>query len=286
MGSPNPGPTILPRPVAVAFDVPGNIYVLDQRRATIVVFSRATGLPVRTIGTQGSGPGQMLDPSGIALDGAGNIYVADSGNDRIVRFTGAGNYLGAITQTGRGLRGVAVTPDGGRIYTTVGNFIRIWSPDGSEIDSFGGSGRNLGKLNTPAQLTLDQAGNVWVADRGNNRVQQFGPDGERLAMVGRARDGHGAVHAPDRRERRLPGHADRDGLRQQPRPAVHARRARDAAGLALRGAAAARATRRRRSCRRGRCPTARRSTCARCARRGSSARGRCRSASAATRAAS
>jgi DNA-binding beta-propeller fold protein YncE len=196
MGSPNPGPTILPRPVAVAFDVPGDIYVLDQRRARIVVFSRATGLPVRTIGTQGSGPGQMLDPSAIALDGAGNVYVADTGNDRIVRFTAAGNYLGALTSLGRGVRGVAVTPDGSRIYATIGNFIRVLAPDGSELDSFGGSGRALGKLNTPAQITLDQAGNVWVADRGNNRVQQFGPDGQRLAMFGERGTGTGQFTRP------------------------------------------------------------------------------------------
>jgi tripartite motif-containing protein 71 len=195
-GSPNPGPTLLPRPVAVAFDVPGNAYVLDQRRAVIVVFSRATGLPVRTIGSQGSGPGQMSDPSAIALDGAGNIYVADSGNRRIVRFTGAGNYLGAITSLGSSVRGVAVTPDGSRIYTTVGNFVRVWSPSGDEIDSFGGTGKGLGKLNTPAQVTLDQAGNLWVADRGNNRVQQFGPSGERLAMVGERGTGTGQFTKP------------------------------------------------------------------------------------------
>jgi sugar lactone lactonase YvrE len=195
-GSPNPGPTILPRPVAVAFDVPGNAYVLDQRRGVIVVFSRATGQPVRTIGRQGSGPGQMLDPSAIALDGAGTIYVADSGNQRVVRFTNAGNYLGAITSMGASVRGIAVTPDGSRIYTTVGNFIRVWSPDGNEIDSFGGLGRKLGKLNVPAQLTLDQAGNVWVADRGNNRIQQFGPNGERLAMVGTRGSGPGQFTKP------------------------------------------------------------------------------------------
>jgi len=194
-GSPNPGPTILRRPVAVAFDVPGNAYVLDQRRGTIVVFSRATGRPVREIGRQGSGPGQMRDPSAIALDGAGNIYVADTGNRRIVRFTKAGNYLGAITQVGN-VRGVAVTPDGSRIYTTSGNFVRIWSPSGDEIDSFGGLGHKLGKLNTPAQLTLDQAGNVWVADRGNHRVQQFGPNGERLAMVGTRGPGTGQFVRP------------------------------------------------------------------------------------------
>jgi sugar lactone lactonase YvrE len=195
-GSPNPGPTILPRPVAIAFDAPGNAYVVDQRRAVVVVFSRATGQPVRTIGSQGSGPGQLRDPSAIALDGAGNIYVADSGNRRIARFTNAGNYLGAITSVGGSVRGIAVTPDGGRIYTTVGNFVRVWSPNGDELDSFGGLGRNLGKLNVPAQITLDQAGNVWVADRGNNRVQQFGPNGERLAMVGVRGTGQGEFTRP------------------------------------------------------------------------------------------
>jgi tripartite motif-containing protein 71 len=195
-GSPNPGPTILPRPVAIAFDVQGNAYVLDQRRAVIVVFSRATGQPVRTIGRQGSGPGQMRDPSAIALDGAGTIYVADSGNRRVVRFTNGGDYLGAITSMGASVRGIAVTPDGSRIYTTVGNFIRVWSPNGDELDSFGGLGRKLGKLNVPAQLTLDQAGNVWVADRGNNRIQQFGPGGERLAMVGTRGTGPGQFTKP------------------------------------------------------------------------------------------
>ena len=150
---------------------------------------------MRTIGTQGSGPGQMLDPSGIALDGAGNIYVADSGNDRIVRFTGGGNYLGAITQAGRGLRGVAVTPDGGRIYH--GRRLHPHLVAGRQRD------RLLRRLGTqprqaqhPAQLTLDQAGNVWVADRGNNRVQQFGPDGERLAMVGERGTGTGQFTRP------------------------------------------------------------------------------------------
>src|SRR6188472_973216 len=85
-GSPAPGPTILPDPVAVAFDGAGNAYVLDRRRSRIVVFARATGLPVRTIGSPGSGPGQLLNPSALTIDGAGTIVVADSGNERIARF--------------------------------------------------------------------------------------------------------------------------------------------------------------------------------------------------------
>jgi hypothetical protein len=52
------------------------------------------------------------------------------------------------------------------------------------VDEFAGRGSKLGKLEAPGQLALDAAGNVWVADRGNNRVQEFGPDGARLGMFG------------------------------------------------------------------------------------------------------
>ena len=108
-GSPAPGPTVLPRAVAVVFDAAGNAYVLDQRRARIVVFSRASGLPVRTIGAPGSGPGRLRSPAALAIDAAGTISVADTGNDRIARFTVNGTYLGSITGV-PGARGIAATP--------------------------------------------------------------------------------------------------------------------------------------------------------------------------------
>src|SRR4029078_9967345 len=51
----------------------------------------------------------------------------------------------------------------------------------------GGRGRTLGKLDAPAQIALDAGGNLWVADRGNNRVQEFGPNGERPLTMGERR---------------------------------------------------------------------------------------------------
>ena len=57
-------------------------------------------------------------------------------------------------------------------------------------------GRTLGKLAAPAQIALDAAGNLWVADRGNNRVQQFGPNGERLRMFGERGIGPGQFINP------------------------------------------------------------------------------------------
>lgn len=195
-GSPAPGPTILPRPVAVAFDANGTAYVLDQRRARIVVFSRTTGRPVRTIASQGRDGGQLLDPSAIAISGGGTIYVADSGNKRIARFTTAGQHLGSITDTGT-VRGIAVSPDGTAVYAAdAENRISVYDQAGVLRDDFGGTGSKLGKLNAPAQMTVDAAGNLWVADRGNNRVQQFGPAGERLVSIGRRGTGAGEFIYP------------------------------------------------------------------------------------------
>lgn len=195
-GSPAPGPTILPRPVAVAFDVNGTAYVLDQRRARIIVFSRTTGRPVRSIASQGRDGGQLLDPTALAISGGGTIYVADSGNRRIARFTTAGEHLGSFTGTGT-VRGIAVSPDGMRIYAADSrNTITVYDPTGRLLDTFGGTGKKLGKLNAPAQMTVDAEGTLWVADRGNNRVQRFGPNGERLLTLGRRGMGPGEFIYP------------------------------------------------------------------------------------------
>jgi tripartite motif-containing protein 71 len=194
-GSPSPGPTILRSPAAVAFDAAGDAYVLDQRRARIFVFARATGLPARTIATQGSGPGRLLDPTAITIAN-GVVTVADTGNRRIVRFTTAGEYLGAWTDTGT-VRGVAVTPDGARTYaSSTNNRITVYDAQGGVIMQFGGSGRALGKLSAPAQIALDAGGKLWVADRGNNRIQRFGPNGERLGMFGERGTGPGQFINP------------------------------------------------------------------------------------------
>jgi tripartite motif-containing protein 71 len=194
-GSVAPGPTILRNPVAVAFDAAGNGYVLDKRRARILVFDRTTGLLRRTIASQGSGPGRLRDPSALAITPGGTIYVADTGNERIARFTIGGRYLGSRTDAGPAV-GIAVTPDGSRIYVNDKRYIRVFDPSGAVITEFGGLGRTLGKLSAPAQMTLDAAGNLWVADRGNNRVQQFGPDGERLLTFGERGIGPGQFINP------------------------------------------------------------------------------------------
>ncbi|WP_027004664.1 NHL repeat-containing protein [Conexibacter woesei] len=195
-GSPNPGPTILPDPVAVAFDNAGNGYVLDQRRSRIVVFDRASAQTPRSIGSEGSGPGQLQSPTALSIDIGGNIAVADYGNARIARFSTSGQYLGSFP-TEAGPRGVAVAPDGSRIWVAeADNHIRVYDPTGMELADYGGTGSKVGKFNAPAQIALDAGGNLWVADRGNNRIQELGPNGERLGAFGTRGTGDGSFIHP------------------------------------------------------------------------------------------
>jgi len=51
------------------------------------------------------------------------------------------------------------------------------------LDAFGGTGSGSGQFNSPAGITVDAAGNVWVVDRGNNRLQQFLAEGTFVSEV-------------------------------------------------------------------------------------------------------
>ena len=46
-------------------------------------------------------------------------------------------------------------------------------PSGNYLLQFGSTGLSSGFLYQPCGLAVDPAGNVWVADAGNNRIQQF-----------------------------------------------------------------------------------------------------------------
>jgi DNA-binding beta-propeller fold protein YncE len=158
--------------------------VLDQRRARVIVFDRA-GKIIRTIGRRGTGPGKLLSPSALAI--AGNVvYVADTGNGRISRFTLAGSFIGSGGQF-NAIRGIAVPPDGSRIYASDAgtHHLYVLTPTGADTGiQMGGGGRKPGRLRSPSEIALDAAGNLWVADRGNNRIQAFAPDGRLLTAFG------------------------------------------------------------------------------------------------------
>ena len=150
-------------PHGLAIDASGNVWVADCNNNRLEEFS-ATGAYERQVGSAGSGSGQLSCPGGIAIS-AGNLYVADYSNNRIAEFSGTGTFIKAFGW------GVA---------------------DGkSELESCtssckaGLSGSGAGELNGPNELGSEPgSGNLYVADKNNNRVVEFSPSGSFLESFG------------------------------------------------------------------------------------------------------
>jgi sugar lactone lactonase YvrE len=62
--------------------------------------------------------------------------------------------------------------------------------------SFGSLGAGNGQFNKPADAAVDAAGNIWVADRENNRLQKFNAKGEYLSQLGSKGSGDGQFEKP------------------------------------------------------------------------------------------
>jgi subtilisin family serine protease/sugar lactone lactonase YvrE len=191
-------------PNGVAVDASGNVYVADTWNNKVRTISPA-GVITTIAGTgfQGSTDGAgtaagFYYPMGVAVDGSGNVYVADTGNSKIreispvgivTTFAGSGNY-GSTDGAGTAAsfmspRGVAL--DGaGNVYVadTGNNEIRKVSPAGvvttlagsSSNGSTDGTGKAASFWN-PSGVAVDVLGNVYVADRGNNRIRKVNPAG-------------------------------------------------------------------------------------------------------------
>ena len=145
---------------------------------------------------------QLNRPQGVAADALGNWYVADTANNRVRKvqpggnlFTIAGNgnasYFGdggpAIKASVNQPEGVAVDAAGNvYIADTLDHAVRKVTPDGV-INTLAGTGTpgysgdggpaNRARLNGPRAVAVDAAGNVYVADTGNNQVRRIDPQG-------------------------------------------------------------------------------------------------------------
>jgi hypothetical protein len=143
-------------PRGVAVDGSGNVYVADVLNDRVAVFSSSSGAFIKAFGSLGSAAGQLASPAGIASYG-GNVYIADPGNHRIDEFSSAGAFTKAW---GWGVR------DGASSFETCTSSCQAGSP-----------GSEAGQMYNPAGVATDSAGNVYVADYNNARVDEFSSSG-------------------------------------------------------------------------------------------------------------
>jgi ABC-type branched-subunit amino acid transport system substrate-binding protein len=208
-------------PSGITLDSAGNLYVADSFNHSIrVVRPDGTVATLAGDGKAGYRDGsaeqaQFNLPTGIALSNTGVLYVADTGNNRIRAISLEGTVT---TLTGSGERGfkdgppelaqfnapgyLSIGPDG-NIYTSEscepnGNHaIRRITLEGAvtTVAGIGIPGRADGPapkagFSCPRGLVFDRAGNLYIADAGNDRIRVITPDDMVYTLAGKGTNGY------------------------------------------------------------------------------------------------
>jgi hypothetical protein len=96
---------------------------------------------------------------------------------------GAYGWIGASTLD-PGFRAFTAAPDGNLYGLGFHDEVLKYTTAGTLLDSWGGPGRIPGAFDDPEGIAADSAGNVYVADTGNNRIQKFSSAGAFLDQWG------------------------------------------------------------------------------------------------------
>lgn len=149
------------RPIGIAVDGAGNVYVADQESHTVRKITPAgevttlAGSAGNAGSADGTGAAARFDhPAGVAVDGAGNLYVGDEFNGAIRKITPAG------------------------VVTT----LAVTDGTGGSADGGGAAVRSL----SPEGLAVDAAGDIFVADALNSIIRKVTAAGVVTTLAGTA----------------------------------------------------------------------------------------------------
>ncbi|PPK94208.1 NHL repeat-containing protein [Kineococcus xinjiangensis] len=188
-------------PSGVASDAAGNLYIADTADHRVWKLSRGGTLSaVAGDGTQGpsvAGPATaspLSSPAGVAVDAAGTVYIADTGNHRVLRVTSSGalTFLAGTGVAGAPQPGTAATsplssPGGvavdavGAVYIADTGNNQVEKVTGTTLSVVAGTGRaaapvpgaaTASPLSAPSGVAVDALGDLFIADRGNHRIEK------------------------------------------------------------------------------------------------------------------
>ncbi|MFA6958649.1 MAG: NHL repeat-containing protein [Thermoanaerobaculia bacterium] len=201
------------RPVSIAVDASGNVFVADDgnhniRRITSGrVVSTLAGNALAHGSVDGTGTAaRFYGPYGVSADSQGNLFVSDNYNQTLRKVTPAGvvTTVAGLASAGSDDGGIGVArfdaptdvelDAGGNLVVTdsYNNTVRTVTPGGNVTTLAGlagasGSANGQGsaaRFNLPSYLAIGPGGDVYVSDQYNFTVRRITPDGTVSILAG------------------------------------------------------------------------------------------------------
>ena len=188
-------------PKGLAVDAAGNLFIVDSGNHAIRKVANGIMSTVVRGGFEGTAASILNNPSGIAADAAGNLYIADTGNSRILRLAAQNSSLAVVANRDSQLAAGSQMPSSWRdvavgiesaLYIAAGQRVARYAS--SQIETVAGDGAYhfrangaaavMTRLYGPYGLALDAAGNLYIADQGNDRIRKVTPSGIMTTIAG------------------------------------------------------------------------------------------------------
>ena len=194
----------------VAVDSKDRVYFYQRKDPPVLVFDGDGHF------LSGWGSQRLCDAHGIFIGPDDHIYLCNRDEHEVLKLTPEGRVVLTLGHRGRPAlqapfnhpADVAVSPSG-EIYVADGygnSSVHRFSAEGRHLGSWGAPGAGHAQFTTPHGIWVDRQSRVLVADRENNRVQLFSPEGDYHERVARPLPPHG--HLRRRRRHRLRDRSD------------------------------------------------------------------------------
>lgn len=188
----------LQRPLNIAADGKGKVFVVDFKQQVIFVFD----MNLRTMHTFGGAgsAGLFQQLSGVAIDGDGNVYAGDGSTRKVHAFNPQEQAFDVydFSKELKSIASIYIDKPRRRLLVTDVKGHRVLVYDLAKkavLFIFGSSEEKEAegemRFNYPTASTVDQAGNILVCDSMNARIVRFTPEGKFLSEFGKRGDAIG-----------------------------------------------------------------------------------------------